>query len=253
VKTSKGEFTADNGETYTIPCYTIQIFKNAINVLLIYSHLGISSTLNFLEVNRFIHIEDKNKEYPKSDKILRFDCGKKSDIVVAVDKEIFEKEVYVKSMVGCLVKLFEETKIEFKDIDNWEMWMTIVGGKNTIRRGIYQHIFFNRLLDDVTRKELKINEYDKQNIYYLLRWVLQNYHVLWAKDNLSMVNKRLRCNEYIGSFVTAEVSKRINRIVAMGDKASIKEYLEKKPGHSLEYAGKGGFSTSICIQMDMVA
>lgn len=225
VKTSKEDFTADSGEVYTIPCYTIQIFKSAINVLLIYSNLGITKTLNFLEVDRFIHIESKDRSYPKTDKLLRFDCGKKSDIIVAVDKAMFEREVYVKSIVGCLVKLFEETKIKYENIDNWEEWMIIVGGKNTIRRGIYQHIFFNRLLDDVTRKELKINEYDKQNIYYLLRWILQNYHTLWAKDNLSMVNKRLRCNEYIGSFVTAEVSKRINRIVSLGDKATIKEFL----------------------------
>lgn len=224
VKTAKDDFTADNGETYTIPCYTIQIFKAAINVLLIYSNLGITKTLNFLEIDQFVKIESKDRTYPKSDQILRFDCGKKSDIIVAVRKDIFDREIYVKSMVGCLVKLFTETKIKFEDIDNWEQWMIIVGGKNTIRRGIYQHIFFNRLLDDVTRKELKINEYDKQNIYYLLRWVLQNYHTLWAKDNLSMVNKRLRCNEYIGSFVTAEVSKRINRIVSLGDKATIKEY-----------------------------
>ena len=47
------------------------------------------------------------------------------------------------------------------------------------------------------------------------------------KDNLSMINKRLRCNEYIGSFVTAEVSKRINRIVSLGDKASIRDYLKR--------------------------
>ncbi len=40
-----------------------------------------------------------------------------------------------------------------------------------------------------------------------------------------MVNKRLRCNEMIGSFVTAEVSKRINRIVSLGDKATIKDML----------------------------
>ncbi len=40
-----------------------------------------------------------------------------------------------------------------------------------------------------------------------------------------MINKRLRCNEYIGSFVTAEVSKRINRIVSLGDKATIKDML----------------------------
>ena len=103
--------------------------------------------------------------------------------------------------------------------------MIIVGGKNTIRRGMYQHIFFNRLLDDVTRNELKINDYDKQNIYYLLRWIIQNYHTLWAKDNLSMINKRLRCNEYIGSFVTAEIPKRINRVVSLGDKAMLKDFL----------------------------
>lgn len=225
VKTSKEEFTDTEGNPYTIPVYSIQIFKTAINVLLIYSHLTITKTLNFLEVDRFIRIEDKNKTYPKSDKVIRFECGKKSDIVVTVIKDIFDKDIYVQSMVGCLIKLFEETKVQFADIDNWEEWMIIVGGKNTIRRGIYQHIFFNRLLDNVTRKELKINEYDKQDIYYLLRWIVQNYHVLWAKDNLSLDNKRLRCNEYIGSFVTAEVSKRINRIVSLGDKATIKEYL----------------------------
>lgn len=225
VKTSKEDFTDTTGETYTIPIYNIQIFKTAINILLIYSNMTITKTLNFMEVNRFIHVECKDKEYPKSDKVIRFECGKKSNIVVTVVKDIFDKDIYVKSVAGCLIKLFEDTKIQFENIDNWEEWMIIVGGKNTIRRGIYQHIFFNRLLDDVTRQELKINDYDKQNIYYLLRWIVQNYHTLWSKDNLSMVNKRLRCKEYIGSFVTAEVSKRINRIVSLGDKATIKEFL----------------------------
>ena len=104
--------------------------------------------------------------------------------------------------------------------------MIICGGKNTIRRGIYQHIFFNRLLDEVTRKELKINDYDKQDIYHLLKWIIGNYQVLWSKDNLSMINKRLRCNEYISSFITAEVSKRINRIVHLGDKAGLSDMLK---------------------------
>lgn len=226
VKTQKEEIVDTDGNVHIVPIYNIQIFKTAINVLLIYSHLTISKTLNFMEVDRFIRIESKDEEHKKDDKMLSFDCGKKSNIVVSVYKDIFEKEVYVKSIVGCLIKLFEETKIKYEDIDNWEEWMIIVGGKNTIRRGIYQHIFFNRLLDDVTRKELKINDYDKQNIYYLLRWIIQNYHTLWSKDNLSMINKRLRCREYIGSFVTAEVSKKINRIVSLGDKATIKDYLK---------------------------
>jgi hypothetical protein len=225
VKTTKEEIADMDGNVHIIPVYNIQIFKSAINVLLIYSHLTITKTLNFMEVDRFIKVLDKNSEYPKRDDTIYFDCGKKSDIIVAVKKDIFDKEIYVKSITGCLVKLFEQTKIKFVDIDNWEEWMIIVGGKNTIRRGMYQHIFFNRLLDDVTRNELKINDYDKQNIYYLLRWIIQNYHTLWAKDNLSMINKRLRCNEYVGSLITAEVSKRINRLVSLGDKAGIREYL----------------------------
>jgi hypothetical protein len=232
VKSVKKEFTSSANkvdttevvDTWTIPIYNIQIFKSAINILLIYSNMGISRTLNFMEVNRFIKILDKN-DYIIEDDYLYFDCGKKSDIVVAALTKIFIKEIYVRSIVGCLITLFDETKIRFKDIDCWEEWMIIVGGKNTIRRGIYQHIFFNRLLDNVTRDELKINEYDKQNIYYLLRWVIQNYHSLWAKDNLSMEHKRLRRNEYVGSLITAEISKRINRLVSLGDKATIKESL----------------------------
>ena len=238
VKSVKQDFTDTDGKVWTIPTYNIQIFKTLINCLLIYTNLTITKTLNFLEVDRFIHIESKDKEYPKTDKVIRFECDKKSNIIVAAKRDIFEKEVYVRSIVGCLVRLFNEYKIQYENIDNWEEWMMIVGGKNTIRRGIYQHIFFNRLLDDVTRKELKTNEYDKQNIYYLLRWILQNYHALWSKDNLAMENKRLRCHEYIGSFVTAEISKRINRIVSLGDKASVKEYLWLLFGYHLLIAGK---------------
>ena len=122
------------------------------------------------------------------------------------------------------MSLFKETKIKYEDIDNWEEWMILVGGKNTIKRGMYQHIFFNRLLDDTTRDELKINAYDKQNIYYLLRWIVQNYHKLWAKDNLAMEHKRLRCNEMMAALLTQELSDRINRIVSLGDKAGIAEY-----------------------------
>ena len=225
VKTSKKDIPDQQENTYQIPIYNIQIFKTAINVLLMYSHLTITKMLNFMEVSRFIRVECKDNPGKDDPKVLRFDCGKKSNCIVAVNKKVFDEDIYIKSIVGCLVTLFEETKMQYCNIDNWEEWMIIVGGKNTISRGIYQHIFFNRLLDEVTRKELKINDYDKQDIYHLLRWIIQNYQDLWAKDNLSMINKRLRCREYVGSFVTAEISKKINRITSLGPKAQIKDFM----------------------------
>ena len=35
------------------------------------------------------------------------------------------------------------------------------------------------------------------------------------------MNKRLRANEYIASLFTKELSKRLNRIISLGDKANI--------------------------------
>lgn len=224
IKIEKKTLTSTDNEEFIVSTYNIQIFKNAINVLLLYSNMMVSAMLNFLEVSTFMKIRQKNN-YIKDDSKYYFETNKKSDIVVEVDKEIFNKEIYVRSITGCLIKLFEDNEVLFQNIDNWEEWMLIVGGKNTIKRGINQHIFFQRLLDDVSKIELKINPYDKQNIYYLLKWILQNYHVLWSKDNLAMDNKRLRCNEYLGSFITAEISKRINRIVSLGDKATIRDYM----------------------------
>lgn len=180
VKNRKDEFIDSDGKEYVIPVYNIQIFKSAINVLMIYSNMTIHRTLSFMEVDRFIKVEQKRKHYEPDPKYIRFECNKNSDIVVAALRDIFDKEIYVRSIVGCLINLFNETGIKFDKIDDWEEWMILAGGKGTVRRGIYQHIFFNRLLDEVTRKELKINEYDRQDIYHLLRWIVQNYHQLWS-------------------------------------------------------------------------
>ena len=64
---------------------------------------------------------------------------------------------------------------------------------------------------------------------------MQNYQELRLKDNLDLKNKRLRCYEYIASMLTAEFSKRISRIIALGDKVTIENIREifKFPGEIL--------------------
>lgn len=223
IRIKNEEFIDTDDNVYIIPTYTIQIFKSSINVLLIYSHLGINKTLNFLEIDRFIRVDKKGTE-PKDDKLIQFDCGKKSDIIISVIKDVFEREIYIRTILGCLIQLLTENKTTYDEIDDIDYWMILVGGKNTVKRGRYQHIFFNRLLDDITKNEMKINDYDKQNIYYLLKYIIGNFHALWAKDNLSMINKRLRCNEYLSSLITQEISRRINRINSLGDRAKISDF-----------------------------
>ena len=74
---------------------------------------------------------------------------------------------------------------------------------------------------ETTKKVLKVPEYHSEDIYALLRWMMQEFNELRLKDNCDLRNKRLRCNEYIASLLTKEFSKRLNRIISMGDKVTI--------------------------------
>ena len=72
-----------------------------------------------------------------------------------------------------------------------------------------------------TKNVLMLPDYHKDDIYALLRWAMEHFQELRLKDNLDLANKRLRCNEYIVSLLTKEFSRRLNRIITMGDKVTI--------------------------------
>ena len=55
---------------------------------------------------------------------------------------------------------------------------------------------------------------------------MEHFNELRLKDNCDLGNKRLRCNEYIASLLSKEFSKRLNRIISMGDRATIESMRE---------------------------
>ena len=73
---------------------------------------------------------------------------------------------------------------------------------------------------------MKLKEEDKHDMYAVLRWMLRAFNNLRMKDNLSLDNKRLRCNEYIASLLTKEFSRRLNRIITLGAKATMADFMD---------------------------
>jgi hypothetical protein len=51
--------------------------------------------------------------------------------------------------------------------------------------------------------------------------MMEEFNTLRLKDNCDLRNKRLRCNEYIASLLNAEFSRRLYKVITMGDKATI--------------------------------
>lgn len=210
------------GTTYNLPVYNVFVFKKEIPIILFYAANGLQWGLSFLGLDEVIHFYPNldNADYNKN---IYFQISSKC--FIEVNKELFLKYPFVQSVVGSL--LFVTTnRMSVDDLYNKKLWIKRLSNNNTIEKGEDILVFFNRLMDETTKKILKLNLHNKDDIYAILRWMMQNYNDLRQKDNLSLDNKRLRCNEYIASLLTIEFSRRLNRIITLGAKATMSDFVD---------------------------
>lgn len=219
-----------NGTSYNLPYYSVYVFRKAIPVLLFYMSKGLDYTLNYLNIDdvvRFIDVlppEDERNGY------LYFQLSSKC--YLEVNKKSFDKYPYIKSIVGGFSNICTN-RVTIEQLDDPKQWIKrIAGVPHNYEKGYSILKYFNRLLDMTTQKTLKLPSYHTKDSYALLRWMMQEFNTLRLKDNCDLANKRLRCNEYIASLLTKEFSKRLIRIISLGDKATIDNIKElfKFPG-----------------------
>lgn len=218
VKRNAEQYSDVDGKSYTLPVYYIFIFRKEVPVLLFYAAHGMSWLLHYLKIStavKFVStIENRKPEY------LYFPISSKC--FLEVPELVFNKYPFIQSVIGGILSI-STNRLNVDQLNDESIWIKKIGnnnydkGKDTLR-------FFNRLLDETTKKILKVDEIHKQDIYSLLRWIMMNYNELRMKDNMDLNNKRLRCNEYISSLLTKEFSKRLNRIISLGDKATMDDY-----------------------------
>lgn len=209
-----------NGTEYLLPVYNVFVFRKEIPVVLLFAANGMDWALSFLGVDNILHFVE-NLDNADHDKNLYFQISSKC--FIEINKELFLKYPYIQSIVGAF--LFVSTnRFTVQDMYDKEIWIRKLSNNNSVEKGNDILTFCNRLLDETTRKTLMLNDYNKDDIYCLLRWIMQNFNDLRMKDNLALENKRLRCNEYVASLLTMEFSKRLNRIITLGSKATLQDY-----------------------------
>ena len=211
-----------HGTEYLLPVYNVFVFKKEVPIILFYAANGMDWGLSYLGVDNIIKFVD-NPDLFDTDKNIYFAISTKC--YIEVNKRIFMNQPYVQSIVGGLLYVCTN-RLTVDDMNNKSIWIKKLSNNNTIEKGEDILIFFTRLMDETTKTILKLNTHNKEDIYAILRWMMQNYNTLRMKDNLSLENKRLRCNEYIASLLTLEFSKRLNRVITLGQKATMDNYLE---------------------------
>ena len=219
------------GMKYLLPIYNVFVFKKEIPIILFYAANGMQWGLSYLGVDEVIRFvpDLENADYKKN---LYFQISSKC--YIEVNMELFVKYPYVQSIVGSLLHV-STNRMCVEDMYSKENWIKRLSNNNTVEKGNDILVFVNRLMDETTKKILKLNSHNKDDVYAILRWIMQNFNDLRMKDNLSLDNKRIRCNEYIASLLTIEFSRRLNKIITLGAKATMVDFMDmfKIPGNLL--------------------
>jgi hypothetical protein len=202
---------------YTVPIYFTNIFKNEINMLLLFfAKMGFLETLLYLSVDKVMTLSTSLGE--DLDKYVYFKISQ--DTFVKVNKFIFDECVEVRSIVGMLLDSVNN-RATIENIIDKNFWLEKLGHQPNIQQPAFKRakarnllLSVDRMMDMTTRRVLNISADHKDSMYSALRWMFMNYNDLKSKRIMDITNKRLRDNEYIASLMTRELSNTLYRIMS---------------------------------------
>lgn len=179
------QYTAKStdGESFTAPIYTVGVFRKDMDILIFYlAKIGIDKTLKYYSVDKIMKFVDKIED---TENFIYFPINSK--LFLEVNKHFFHKYTYVKSVAFMLLTLMTN-RMTMENLYSKTFWINEIGAIGTINKnaqyekGLNTMIFFDRIIDDTTKKILKLHPIHKKNIYSIIRWLVQNFSELRKKD-----------------------------------------------------------------------
>jgi hypothetical protein len=208
------------GENYMIPAYKMCMFKQRVNILLIFFALmGFENTLRFMQMDEIIKVNryklyDANTEY-----CFMSDNG----IYVKVLKYFFDNDYFTRYMTYSVLDAIKDysTMNEVLDPTHTD-WIVRVGELLTradqdddkkFIKGKGFMLSFAKSLDEFTKDELRVKSFNKGSIFAVVRWILRNFNELKAKNNMDIRNKRIRLGEYQAFYLVRNLNQRNRKFI----------------------------------------
>lgn len=211
------------GETYTLNMWKVNMFSGTANVVLFYlSEMYWPDFLQFFQLHNVIKLEEIETGFDPRYIYLHIN----GDLYLRVLKDVFAQP-YVSRMVGSIMAAMPKG-VTMKEIYDKKTWIAQIGAtkKSTAKKtqasslkdshvelGTRYRKLFNRMLDDASIDAYELTDANKKDILHLVRWLIQEYEPLRAKDNLNILYKRLRRNEVPGSLMNQTISEKIKKFV----------------------------------------
>jgi len=175
-----------NEKKYSVPYYSVFIFRKEVPVILLYLSKGLDFTIDYLGMIHVMEIIDSVDESSLYDtEYLYFPLS--SRCYIKVDKELFDKYIFVQSVVGAFSHV-TTSRVTIQQLNDPKVWIKKTVNPANYEKGLSIVQYSNRLLDETTQKILKLPEYYKHDIFAVLKWIMQNYNALRLKDNCDLAN-----------------------------------------------------------------
>lgn len=202
--------------------YVANVFSNTVNALFyLFAQFGLYGATNFLEINCVALSSEPN---PYSDTYF---CFEKNGIYVSVPKEYF-KDAMVQTLVASLLDgIYKDTKLT--DLFDQRYWLKVLGMayKNaSIDKGLFVLDSIDGIYDKITKRDLHLNEEDKENIYTIFRWLLREFSALKMKENIDVRTKRIRLPDYISAVYATKLNQGMYRVSDMGKRVTLNKVIQ---------------------------
>lgn len=225
-----------NNVVHDVSYAQLSVFEKYENFLYFYlAEMGWSNTLEFFDLGGIISAVPEHDGDPSC---TYFKIGGNLTIKV---KTSYLRSDYIQVMLGNICDVLTN-RVSIEDLEDKDMWISKIGAfkinatkESRYELGTRYAILSKRMLDESTKGSLRLQDYNKGDFFKIIRWIVQNFKELWQKDNLDVLNKRLRCNELVAGLINTIISDKIKRFV--NTTANTKEKLITKYNHFFTFRG----------------
>lgn len=210
----KNGLTTTTGKTFKVKKYILNLFTKELNPLWYYlAKFAVHGTIRYFGFKDIIDVTDA-----EFDTDIYYYFATEKNLFVEVDKRYFNSSETVRMFTAMVKDIFDQ-KIKADSMDNREYWTTKLGAmfttntKNQLNKGYNVLVSFDRILDEITKDNLRLDKRHLQSTYSLIRWLILNFPELRKKNNHDLETKRIRCNEVTAFYFIQKMAERINLLL----------------------------------------
>lgn len=206
------------GEKMKVMEYCSIIFNTSVNAMYyLLANYGYYGTCIFLDID-CVNVTDQPVLDPE------YYCFEKNGVFISVPKFCFT-EPLVQSLCATLYAgIGKDTRAnDIFDIRYWLRNLALSYKNNNIDKGLFVLDSIDSSYDLITKEDLHLPEKDKQDIYQVMKWMIQEFTALRIKENTDISTKRVRIAKYIAHVYAMKKNSGIHRITDMGRRVTLQK------------------------------